>query len=173
MSAPYLITQHDTGKSSTHSDSKPPQCLCLIFRNYVFDSMLPDPLQSITVDISSESWTGVVVLWLSRITSVSKDSRSLFNRLIETHDIERHVRIAMVYLHPRILATVPWVHGAYVGRLLCGSIVQLATSTLAAPPTYASRVEAACGLAAELRSCGEDVWGECGSHCGIWGAISP
>jgi hypothetical protein len=148
-------------------DPEPLQRLRLIRRHNMSKAMTPDTLQPVSIDVLCEFISWDVVLRLRRVSRVPKDAGPLLDRLVEARNIERLIDVTMEDLHAGILARVAGVHGVYLLGPLSGCLMRLASSALGVPAAHSARVEATCRLAAEFRSCGEEIRVD-GGHDLLW-----
>lgn len=100
----HIRTSKDSRPIDTHRNAKPLQRLRLIRRHDMSNSVAPDTLQPLSVCVPGQLVPWVVVLRLDRVARVSEDTRPLLDALVERCDIERGVDVAMVDLHPGVLA---------------------------------------------------------------------
>lgn len=89
---------------STHRNAKPPQRLRLIRRHHMSDPMSPDSLQPLSIRVSRQLVSGIVVLCLRRRSRIPKHAAPFLDAFIETGNIQRRVDISVVYLHSWVLA---------------------------------------------------------------------
>lgn len=140
-----------------YSDSEPLQGLGLIGRHNMAETMTPDALEPVAVDVLRKLRVRVVVLSLGRISRVPKDTRPFLDRLVEAGDVERLVDIAMEDLHSWVLPGVPWIHGANLFGPLHWRFVELSAGALAVPPSDCAGEEATRRFAAEFGCRSEEI----------------